>query len=202
VTHEVGHVMGGGHCADGQEGVRFGFPLAGYDDAGFPNAPGLMGGTAQCGNSAAFYSNPDLVLDLDQIAAFVAEGHLPDQDYVAELGAGGTLRLGDPDHANMAQTWRDNEENAATSLRVTKYPGYEDDFHADPDCAAFFSGESYQGSSFVLCSGDSQGDASTLGSVRSVQLGRNVHVNLHSDSEFGTESTCGGLWRRLAFSTP
>src|SRR5690606_11777717 len=44
--------------------------------------------------------------------------------------------------------------------------------------------------------------ASTLGSVRSVQLGRNVHVNLHSDSEFGTESTCGGLWRRLAFSTP
>lgn len=202
VTHEVGHTMGGSHCNDGAEGYHFGMPLAGYDESGTPNPPGLSGGTAMCGNSIPFYSNPDLEFSLAEIEDLVSQDLLPDQDYAGALGETGTLRLGDSARANMAQTWRDNEEAAATQTLAARYPGYEDDGYDDADCAGFYTDEGYQDLAFELCAGMEQQSDADLADIRSVRLGANVHVNLYSDADFGAGSTCGGVVNRLAFSSP
>lgn len=202
IPHEFGHVLGGGHCTDGQAGYNYGYPLAGYDAAGFPNPPGLAGGTTMCGNDTHFFSNPEIVLDLDDIAGLVAEGLMPDQDYASMLGAGGTLQLGDPARANMAQTWRENEEAAARERFAAKYPGDEDDYYDDDDCAGFYALPGYGDLLYELCDGEELANAGEMAAVSSVRLGRNVHASLYSDASFGAGSTCGGLLTRLAFSSP
>lgn len=202
IAHEFGHVLGGGHCNDGAKGSHFGFPLAGYDATGTPNPPGLTGGTTMCGNNVLFFSNPDLVFDLQQIDGFVADGLMPEQDYAAMLGPGGTIQLGDSVRANMAQTWRDNEEAAAREKLAAKYPGDEDDFYPEDDCAGFFAQSGYGELLYELCDGETLADLDAMAGVSSVQLGRNVHASLYSDPAFGAGSTCGGLLTRLAFSSP
>jgi hypothetical protein len=202
IAHEFGHVLGGGHCTDGQAGYNYGYPLAGYDAAGFPNPPGLTGGTTMCGNDVHFFSNPDLVFDLEDIEGFVAEGLMPDQDYATALGAGGMIQLGDPARANMAQTWRDNEEAAARERFAAKYPGDEDDFYDDDDCAGFYAQPGYGELLYELCDGEDLGNTGEMAAVSSVRLGRNVHASLYSDPSFGAGSSCGGLLTRLAYSSP
>lgn len=202
IGHEYGHTMGGSHCNEGNAGsLQYGFPLAGYSAEGFPNEGGLTGGTMMCGNSAGFYSNPDLVLTMAQINAYVAEGVLPDQDYVAALGADGTLRMGDPLYANMAQVWRDNAPGAARNMFTMRYPGYEDYFYDKEDCAGFYGEEGFGQFLFEICEGDEQEGISGEG-IASVKLGKNVQVSLYSDPAFGAGSTCGGLLQKLAFSSP
>jgi len=202
INHEFGHCMGGGHCNDGNpDNYNFGFPLRGYDDAGVPNASGLSGGTMMCGNSVNFFSNPEVALTLADITEYVAQGIMPAQDYEAVLGPDGILTLGDDQYANMVQTWRDNEDAAATATFTSKYPGYEDTFYEKDDCAAFYSKEGYGGLLKEFCVNDTAESLEADG-VASVMLGRNVHVNLYTDAEYGAGSTCGGILQRLAFSSP
>lgn len=202
INHEFGHCMGGGHCNEGDpDNYNFGFPLAGYDDQGFPLEPGLTGGTMMCGNSVNFFSNPDVTLTLDEIAGYVADGMMPDQDYASALGPGGTLTLGHELYANMAQTWRDNEGTAARATFTARYDGEADVPYANDDCAGFYAEEGYGGFVYEVCAGETmQG----LGGddIQSVKVGRNVHVNLYSDDQFGAGSTCGGILQRLAYSSP
>jgi hypothetical protein len=86
-------------------------------------------------------------------------------------------------------------------MSTARYPGYEDTFYEKDDCAGFYAEEGYGGFLFELCEGE---DAQDLGaqSVSSVMLGRQMHVNLYTDGEFGAGSTCGGILQRLAFSSP
>ena len=202
INHEFGHCMGGSHCNEGDANAyHFGFPLAGYDEGGTPNPPGLSGGTMMCGNSVNFFSNPDVSLSLAEIEAYVDAGIMPAQDYAAALGPGESLQLGHPVYANMAQTWRDNELLAARSTPTAKYPGDPGTYYEKDDCAGFYTGEGYTDLAFELCSDETdQGLADA--SISSVMLGREVHVNLYTDSDFGAGSTCGGVLERLAFSSP
>ncbi len=202
VGHEFGHTMGGSHCNDGSEGaLQYGFPLNGYSAAGIPNEGPLEGGTMMCGNSAAFYSNPDLVLTLDQISAYVAEGVMPDQDYAAVLGAGGTLRMGNEKFANMAQVWRNNQASAARKFPTVRYPGHEEIFYEKDDCVGFYGKEGYGQFEVEVCAGETHQSLTDL-QVSSVKVGRNVHVSLFSDAALGAGSTCGGIVQRLPFSSP
>jgi hypothetical protein len=82
-----------------------------------------------------------------------------------------------------------------------RYPGYEDTYYEDDDCVGFYGEEGYGQFLYEMCSGDTRQDLGAIG-VSSVKLGRNVHVNLYSDPDFGAGSTCGGLVERLAFSSP
>jgi hypothetical protein len=200
--HEFGHTMGGSHCNSGNSGsLQYGFPLAGYSDAGVPNEGGLTGGTMMCGNSASFFSNPDVVLTMAEINAYVAEGVLPNQDYAAVLGPDGTLRLGDENYANMAQVWRNNEGSAARNFHTVRYPDYQDDYYEKDDCVGFYGEEGYGQFFYEICKGESRQDLGELG-ISSVKVGRNVHVSLYSDAEWGAGSTCGGILQRLPFSSP
>ncbi len=202
VGHEFGHTMGGSHCNDGSDGsLQYGFPLSGYSAAGVPNEGPLSGGTMMCGNSAAFYSNPDLVLTLDQINAYVAEGVMPDQDYAAALGPGGTLRMGDEKFANMAQVWRNNQASAARKFPTVRYPGHEEIFYEKDDCVGFYGKEGYGQFEVEVCAGETH-QSLTDSQITSVKVGRNVHVSLFSDAALGAGSTCGGIVQRLPFSSP
>jgi len=202
INHEFGHCMGGSHCNAGDaDNYNFGFPLTGYDDEGSPNPEGLSGGTMMCGNNVNFFSNPDVTLSLAEIEAYVDAGIMPAQDYAAALGPGGSLQLGDPIYANMAQTWRDNELSAARSMPTARYPGDPGTYYVKDDCAGFYADEGYENLVFELCSGELDQDLAVQ-SISSVMLGRDVHVNLYTDNEFGSGSACGGILERLAFSSP
>jgi hypothetical protein len=65
----------------------------------------------------------------------------------------------------------------------------------------FYGKEGYGGFLYEYCVGDT---AEGLGAdnVSSVMLGRNVHLNLYTDAEYGAGSTCGGILQRLAYSSP
>ncbi|KIG13428.1 Endo-1,4-beta-xylanase A precursor [Enhygromyxa salina] len=202
INHEFGHCMGGGHCNEGDpDSYNFGFPLAGYDEDGWPYPSGLSGGTMMCGNNVNFFSNPEVTLSLAEIEAYVDEGIMQAQDYAAALGPGGSLQLGHPIYANMAQTWRDNELPAARSVPTAKYPGDPGTYYAKDDCAGFYADEGYTNLVLELCSGETDQDLADQ-SISSVMLGRDVHVNLYTDTDFGAGSTCGGILERLAFSSP
>lgn len=200
--HEFGHCMGGSHCNEGGLGIHFGSPFNGYDAAGFPVEGPLVGGTRMCGNSAAFFSNPDVTLTVPELEAYAAEGLVPDQDYATLLGPGGTLTLGDASYANMAQVWRDAEQDAAERMGTILYPDGTDHAYADDDCVGFFEGTRYECLLFELCAGETFSAEDVVADVASVQVGRNVHVNLYSERGFGGASVFGGQLTRLAFSSP
>ncbi len=204
LRHELGHNMSAGHCNDGQSGVlSYGFPLGGYDANGNPisDSP-LIGGTAMCGNSVRMFSNPDITLTVEELEALALQGVVPDQDYAGILGAGGTLTMGHPQFANMAQIWRDVEEEHALHVPQTLYD--DDPCHQYPkdDCAGFYAEEGYGEFLFELCAGESIGERTQASEIASVRLGADVHANLYTADQFGEGTRFGGLINRIAFSSP
>ena len=114
---------------------------------------------------------------------------------------GGTLTLGHPTYANMAQTWRDNESAAARKVFTSRYAGPADIPYQNDDCAGFYAEEGYGDFLFEACAGETMQDLAAS-SISSVKLGRKVHVNLYTDNEFGAGAGCGGVVQRLAYSSP
>lgn len=205
IEHEFGHQMGGSHCNEGDpDTYNYGFPLSGYDADGFPNGEGEgdapdEGGTRMCGNSVALFSNPDLWLSLDELAAMVSEELAPDVNWSALANEDDMVRFGDPNYANMAQQWRDVEASSAARQPTARYLGEAGAPYAVDDCVGLFADEGYGDLIAELCEGES---ATELVDVSAIQLGADVHVNLYSDPAFGAESMCGGQLLRLGYSSP
>jgi hypothetical protein len=201
IEHEVGHCMGASHCNEGTDGVNYGMPVSGYDEAGFPVDGPIGGGTRMCGNNIAFFSNPDVRLTLDEIDGYVSEGLMPDEDWAAVVDVDGMLPMGDAQWANVAQMWRDNELSAAEGALTVKYPGDPGTYYEKDSCVGLYADPGYRSQYAEICAGDAlSGDWDSEAS--SIKLGRDVHANLFTDPDFGAGSMCGGQLLRLGFSSP
>jgi len=201
IEHEFGHCMGASHCNEGTDTQNYGMPVSGYDDLGFSVDGPIGGGTRMCGNNIAFFSNPDVRLSLDEIDGYVADGLMPEGDWAAVVDLDGTLPMGDAQWANVAQMWRDYELSAASAALTVKYPGDAGAFYEKDDCAGLFIGEGYRDQFAEICVGQPL-DGQLDSQASSIKLGRNVHANLYTDSDFGSGSMCGGQLLRLGFSSP
>lgn len=201
VEHEFGHQMGASHCSEGVAGdLQFGHPASGYTQEGTPIEGGPVdAGTRMCGNSIALYSNPDVQLTLDEVGDMVLEGLAPDGDWAALQNEDGLIVFGDEQYANMAQQWRDVEEEAATKMASTLYQGEIGEPYEEKDCVALYSQEGYGGFVEEICAGD---DVINPAPFRSIQVGSHAHANLYTDSGFGADSMCGGQLVRLSYSSP
>ena len=200
IEHEFGHMMGASHCNDGQVGeLNYGYPLAGYTNEGFPIEGGFAG-TRMCSNNVAFYSNPDIFLNIDEINTYVAEGLMPLGDYAPYLDSNGLLQMGDDLYANVAQMWRDNETGASQRVAASKYSHGPNPHYAKDDCVALYAQEGFKEYLQEVCVGDVFNFHK--GSFASFKLGKNVHVNFYSDPDFGASGGCGGEVLKTAFSSP
>ena len=201
VEHEFGHQMGASHCSEGVVGdLQFGYPASGYTAEGTTIEGGPVdAGTRMCGNSIALFSNPDVELTLSEVEDMVFEGLAPQGDWSALQNEEGRIVFGDEQYANMAQQWRDVEEEAATKISSTLYQGEVGASYEKKDCVMLYSEEGYGGFIEEICAGD---DVINPAPFRSIQVGSNVHANLYTDSGFGADSMCGGQLIRLAYSSP
>ncbi len=204
LEHQMGYTMGGGGCHQmDSTGAGFGLPLTGYDANGNVVNPGAPeGGTRMCGNTVALYSNPDITLTVAQLEDLAAQGLAPGIDYAAILGPGGSMTMGHPQFANMAQTWRDHEQQVSARVTTTIYPNEEPIPYDKDDCVGFFEGEGYQCLVAEVCVGDMITGDAEISAARSLQVGRDVHVSLFAAPDFGEGTTFGGPRLRLANSVP
>jgi hypothetical protein len=198
IEHEFGHMMGASHCNNGlANGLNYGFPVVGYTADGHVDGPSFAG-TRMCGNSIAFYSNPDIELSLAEIEQFVSQGLMPAGDYQALLDENGRLKMGDEIYANFAQVWRDNAEYAANRQVATKPILTENQYYPQDDCVGLYANADYSGFVAEICDGSKTGLNGV--DIQSVLLGKNVQVNLYSDSAFGEHDICGGELLQSAYS--
>ena len=183
IEHEYGHMMGASHCNNGQVNkVNYGFPLVGYTDDGEVNGHSFAG-TRMCGNSVAFYSNPDIELSLVEIEEFVTQGLMPEGDYQPLLAANGLLKMGDETYANFAQVWRNNARDAANRRVATKSILSENKYYPHDNCIGLYANNDYSDLVREVCVGGAT-ELNEL-SVKSVLIGKNMQINLYSDTQYG-----------------
>ncbi len=201
IEHEFGHQMGGSHCNKGESGaLNHGYPSGGYTDDGEAlSSNTISGGTRMCGNSMAFYSNPDVRLTLEEIDDLIAEGLLPDGDWEERLEDDDRVAMGHAEYANMAEHWRSVESDAAEALPVTRFDGEAGAPYEFDDCVAVYADEGYGALREEVCAGEK---LDGLSDISSIQLGAGVHANLYTAAGYGADSTCGGQLMRLAYSSP
>ena len=201
VEHEFGHQMGASHCNKGSAGaLNYGYPSGGYTDDGEAiSFSGVSGGTRMCGNSMAFYSNPDVRLTLEEIDDLIAAELLPDGDWESLVGEEGQVTMGHAEYANMAEHWRSVAPDAAEALPVTRYDGDAGAPSEVDDCIAIYADEGYGALQEAVCAGEM---IDGLSDISSIQIGQGVHANLYSADSYGAGSTCGGQLMRLAYSSP
>jgi hypothetical protein len=201
IEHEFGHQMGASHCNEGLvDELNYGYPASGYTEEGFPieNGP-VNAGTRMCGNSIALFSNPDVQLSIEEIDDMISAGLAPQGDWEALINDDGLVPFGDAQYANMAQQWRDVEEESARKVSSTMYDGAAGDSYDLDDCIGLYAEEGYGTLLQEICVGEIETEIEDFTSVR---VGSNVHTNLYTDPEFGASSMCGGQLLKLAYSSP